>query len=86
MKKGRSLDDLEEPHRPLGIIGFATLEEVVEFYNLSPPLRVPTPPGPPRRLNLTADQKAALIAFLRTLTDPNLSADSKLSDPFNYGN
>jgi cytochrome c peroxidase len=77
---------------------FATLEEVVEFYNsgvvnnpnLSPPLRVPTPPGvlpgPPRRLNLTADQKAALVAFLKTLTDPNLAADSKLSDPFNYGN
>src|SRR5213079_3595062 len=46
---------------------FATLEEVVEFYdsgivnhpNLSPPLRVPsppgTPPGPPLRLNLSAD-------------------------------
>jgi len=77
---------------------FATLEEVVEFYNsgvvnnanLSPPLRVPTPPGaplgPPRRLNLTADQKSALIAFLKTLTDPNLAIDSKLSDPFNYGN
>jgi len=77
---------------------FATLEEVVEFYNsgvvnnpnLSAPLRVPTPPGalpgPPRRLNLTADQKAALVAFLKTLTDPNLAADPKLSDPFNYGN
>jgi cytochrome c peroxidase len=77
---------------------FATLEEVVEFYNsgvvnspnLSPPLRVPTPPGappgPPRRLNLSADQKAALVAFLKTLTDPNLASDPKLSDPFNYGN
>jgi cytochrome c peroxidase len=77
---------------------FATLEEVVEFYNsgvvnnpnLSPPLRVPTPadapPGAPRRLNLTADQKAALVAFLKTLTDPNLATDPKLSDPFNYGN
>jgi len=77
---------------------FATLEEVVEFYNsgvvnnpnLSPPLRVPTPPGappgPPRRLNLTPDQKAALVAFLKTLTDPNLATDPKLSDPFNYGN
>jgi cytochrome c peroxidase len=77
---------------------FATLEEVVEFYNsgvvnnpnLSPPLRVPTPPGtppgPPRRLNLTTDQKAALVAFLKTLTDPNLVTDARLSDPFNYGN
>jgi cytochrome c peroxidase len=77
---------------------FATLEEVVEFYNsgvtnhpnLSPPLRVPTPPGappgPPRRLNLTADQKAALVAFLKTLTDTTVTTDPKFSDPFNYGN
>ncbi len=77
---------------------FATLEQVVEFYNsgvvdnpnLSPPLRAPTPPGqppgPPLRLNLTPPQKAALVAFLRTLTDPNLATDEKYSDPFNYGN
>ena len=76
---------------------FATLEEVVEFYdhgvvdnpNLSPPLRNPpgTPnAGQPRRLNLTPDQKAALVAFLKTLTDPNLATDEKYSDPFNYGN
>ncbi len=77
---------------------FATLEEVVEFYNsgvtnhpnLSPPLRVPTPPGappgPPRRLNLTAEQKAALVAFLKTLTDTTVTTDPKFSDPFNYGN
>lgn len=75
----------------------ATLEEVVEFYNsgvvanpnLSPPLRVPTgpgqPPGPPLRLNLTVAQKAALVAFLKTLTDPNLATDPKYADPFNYG-
>jgi cytochrome c peroxidase len=77
---------------------FATLEDVVEFYNsgvvanpnLPPPLRVPTPPGappgPPRRLNLTADQKAALVAFLKTLTDPPVTTEVKFSDPFNYGN
>jgi len=77
---------------------FATLEQVVEFYNsgvtnhpnLSPPLRVPTPPGappgPPRRLNLTPEQKAALVAFLKTLTDTTVTADPKFSDPFNYGN
>ncbi len=76
---------------------FATLEQVVEFYdsgvvdnpNLPPPLRVPTGPGQPPgavlRLNLTAEQKAALVAFLKTLTDPNLATDVKLSDPFNYG-
>ena len=75
---------------------FATLEEVVEFYNsgvvdnpnLSPPLR--NPPGSPNagqplRLNLTTAQKAALVAFLKTLTDTNLATDEKFADPFNYG-
>jgi cytochrome c peroxidase len=77
---------------------FATLEDVVEFYNsgvvdnpnLAPQLRVPgppgSPPGPPRRLNLTPEQKAALVAFLKTLTDTTVTTDSKFSDPFNYGN
>ena len=77
---------------------FSTLEQVVEFYdsgvvahpNLSPPLRVPPGNGPasgtPVRLNLTPQQKAALVAFMKTLTDPNLATDPKFSDPFNYGN
>jgi len=77
---------------------FTNLEQVVEFYNsgvvdnpnLSPPLRLPPQPGQPagavRRLNLTTQQKAALVAFLKTLTDPNLATDQKYSDPFNYGN
>ena len=74
---------------------FATLEQVVEFYNsgvvdnpnLSPPLRNP-PPGPPtpRRLNLSPQQKADLVAFLKTLTDTNVTTEPKLQDPFNYGN
>jgi cytochrome c peroxidase len=76
---------------------FATLEQVIEHYNsgvvnhpnLSPQLR--NPPGSPnagqpRRLNLTNGQKAALAAFLRTLTDSSLTADPRFSDPFNYGN
>jgi cytochrome c peroxidase len=71
---------------------FATLEQVVEFYNsgvvdnpnLSPPLRNPN--GTVRRLNLTTVQKAALVAFLKTLTDANLATNPKFSDPFNYGN
>jgi cytochrome c peroxidase len=77
---------------------FTTLEQVVEFYdsgvvahpNLSGLLRIPpgNPPasGTPLRLNLTPAQKAALVAFMKTLTDPNLATDPKLSDPFNYGN
>lgn len=70
---------------------FTNLEQVVEFYNsgvvnnpnLSPPLR--TPGGGVLRLNLTTAQKAALVAFLKTLTDTSLATDPKLSDPFNYG-
>jgi len=75
---------------------FATLEQVVEFYNsgvvnhpnLSPQLR--NPPGSPgagtpRRLNLNPMQKAALVAFLKTLTDPETATHPQWSDPFNYG-
>jgi len=71
---------------------------VVDNPNLSPPLRSPPgpppgpgqppgpPPGSPLRLNLSPVEKAALVAFLKTLTDPSLASDPKLSDPFNYGN
>lgn len=72
---------------------FATLEQVVEFYangvtdhpNLAPQLRNPpgTPgAGLPRRLNLTTAQKAALVAFLHTLTDTTVTTDPRFSDPF----
>lgn len=76
---------------------FATLEQVVEFYNsgvvnhpnLSPQLRLPpgppgSPPPGPRRLNLTTQQKAALVAFLKTLTDTSVTTNPKYSDPFRY--
>lgn len=67
---------------------FATLEQVVEHYNsqikphvnLSPPLRGPN--GQPRRLNLSAADKAALVAFLKTLTDTGIATDVKYSNPF----
>ena len=72
---------------------FTNLEQVVEFYNsgvvfnanLTPPLRAQGG-NSALRLNLTASQKTALVAFLKTLSDTNLAADVKLSDPFNYGN
>jgi len=71
---------------------FTNLTQVVQFYstgvvgnpNLSPPLIAPG--GGALRLNLTASQIAAVVAFLNTLTDTNLVADAKFSDPFNYGN
>jgi cytochrome c peroxidase len=66
---------------------FTTLEEVVEHYstgvknhpNLSIELR--TPNGAPRNLNLNAEDKAALVAFLKTLTDTGIAADPKFSNP-----
>jgi cytochrome c peroxidase len=67
---------------------FNTLEEVIEHYNsgiqananLSPQLRGPG--GVPRVLNLSVQDKAALVAFLKTLTDRNILTDVKYSDPF----
>jgi cytochrome c peroxidase len=80
---------------------FDTLEEVVEFYNsqiadhpnLAPQLRdgrpprpgQPPQPGGPIRLNLSPAERNALVAFLHTLTDPNLATAPKFSDPFDYG-
>jgi cytochrome c peroxidase len=67
---------------------FATLAEVVDHYdsgvkahpNLDPRLRGPG--GLPRRLNLTGEEKAALVAFLGTLTDDALLTDPRFGDPF----
>ncbi|WP_445750098.1 cytochrome-c peroxidase, partial [Polaribacter sp.] len=67
---------------------FATLEEVVEHYNsgiqahptLSPALTDGN--GNPIRLNFTETEKAALVAFLKTLTDTSVSSNEKWSNPF----
>lgn len=67
---------------------FATLEEVVEHYNsgiqahptLSPALADDN--GNPIQLNFTDFEKAALVAFLKTLTDNSISSEEKWSDPF----
>jgi cytochrome c peroxidase len=67
---------------------FNTLEEVIEHYNsgvrnhpnLSPQLRLPN--GQPRLTNLNPQDKAALVAFLRTLTDATIATDVKYSNPF----
>jgi cytochrome c peroxidase len=60
---------------------FDTLEKVIDHYskdvkphpNLNPQMR---------RLNFTESEKAALIAFLKTLTDQKFLTDPKFSDPF----
>ena len=66
---------------------FQTLAEVVDFYDhgiqqgpaLDPRLRRG---GGPQRLNLSAADRAALVAFLMTLSDPVLTKDARFSDPF----
>jgi cytochrome c peroxidase len=59
----------------------ATLEEVIDHYstNVQPH---PNVDGRARRLRLRASEKAALVAFLKTLTDPTFVTDPKFSDPF----
>ncbi len=67
---------------------FSTLAQVVEFYNagvqasadLDPRMRGPN--GAPQRLNLTTAQKAALVAYLETLTDQSLQTAPRFSSPF----
>ncbi len=67
---------------------FATLEQVIEHYstgvrdhpNLSQQMKLPS--GNPRLLNLSPQDKAALVAFLKTLTDVSVTTDLKYSNPF----
>jgi cytochrome c peroxidase len=60
---------------------FATLDAVLEHYSsggsthLNKDVRI-------QPLHFTASEKAALIAFLKTLTDPTFLADPRFSDPF----
>ncbi len=67
---------------------FETLEEVVEHYSTGikahPYLsaHMKDSQGNPRHLNLTEEEKAGLVAFLKTLTDYELITDEKYSDPF----
>ena len=67
---------------------FATLEEVIQHYStgiqnhptLQPFLKDSN--GNPIKYNFTATESAALMAFLKTLTDDEFSSDEKFSDPF----
>ncbi len=68
---------------------FATIEEVIEHYNsgvqnhpnLDQDLK-DFDTGLPRPMNMTKEDKLALIAFLHTLTDSALIVDEKYADPF----
>ncbi|TFZ08545.1 cytochrome-c peroxidase [Ramlibacter humi] len=67
---------------------FSSLEEVVEHYSTGvkdgPALdnRLRDTDGTPLRPNLPDEDKAALVAFLKTLSDPVLSQDSRYTSPF----
>ena len=67
---------------------FETLEEVVEHYSTGvkahPYLsnHMINGDGTPRNLNLSEDEKAGLVAFLKTLTDHTMTTDVKYSNPF----
>lgn len=67
---------------------FTTLQQVVDFYSTgiqnNPDLdgRLTGFFGQPIRFNFTNTQKAALIAFLNTLTDNTFLTSSLFSDPF----
>ena len=67
---------------------FATLDAVVQHYSTgiqpSPGLdsRLQNPAGQPVRFNFNAQERAALVAFLETLTDETLATDPRWSDPF----
>lgn len=68
---------------------FETLEEVVDHYDsgvqasatLDNRLRQGNSNNP-RRLNLSNQEKVALVAFMKTLTDNELANDEKFSSPF----
>jgi cytochrome c peroxidase len=65
---------------------FATLEEVVEFYNSgvkSSPALDPLMIRPRKgiRLDLTGQQKTDLVNFMKALTDTSFISNPKLSEP-----
>lgn len=69
---------------PFGHDGrFATLDTLIDHYSenaiFDPHLGYVAPVGP---LGFTASEKAALIAFLKTLTDRTLLTDPRFSNPF----
>lgn len=67
---------------------FATLSDVIDHYSSGiadhPSLdaRLRDSNGAPVRMDISSDEKQAIIAFLNTLTDYTMVTDPKLSDPF----
>lgn len=85
------LDSSGTPHGPMMHDGSMTsLAQVIEHYNaipdqtgntnLDPKLR---PSGSLQKLNLTVQEKDALVAFMKTLTGTSVYTAERWSDPFN---
>jgi cytochrome c peroxidase len=61
---------------------FATLEAVIDHYNRDVKPHPNVDGRVRRRLNLSEAERAALVAFLKTLSDRKFVSDPKFSDPF----
>jgi cytochrome c peroxidase len=61
---------------------FATLDDVIDHYSRNVKNHPNVDGRVRRRLDLSNADKAALVAFLKTLTDQIFIADAKFSDPF----
>ena len=68
---------------------FTSLDQVVAFYDSGVQPNPALDPrltggrgGQPQRLNLSAAERAALVAFLGTLTDPTFLGDRRFGTPF----
>lgn len=76
--------ELTAPYMHNGV--FNTLEEVVDFYNRGGGeglgLNVPNQTLPPDPLNLTATEKADLVAFMKSLTDTAATTTRPNTLPF----
>ena len=67
---------------------FETLEDVVDHYsegivnhvNLSKDLK--NADDTPKNMNLSQEDKSALVAYLKTLTDETIASDERFLDPF----
>lgn len=95
IKRAPSLRDVVNPdgtlNGPLMHDGsFGSLLEVVNHYNDIPDIpentmldpRLIGPNNEPQELNLTEEQKQALVAFIGTLTGSDIYTNEKWSDPF----
>lgn len=66
---------------------FATINEVLNHYNRIPQNNADLdrrlrPGGNPQQLNMAAEERAAVIAFLQTLSGSAIFTDERWSDPF----